>query len=67
MRFSPHYVFFTDALKLERGAINESTGDKTDGQWSPSEKDLHINILELKSCQLALMSFLMIYTLFIFR
>ena len=57
MRFSSQYVIFTDTLKLERGAINKSTGDKTDGQCSPSEKDLHINILELKSCQLALMSF----------
>ena len=50
----PQYVIFTDALKLEWGAINRSTGDKTGGQWSPSEKDLHINSLELISCQLAL-------------
>ena len=54
---SPQFVIFTDALKFEWGAINKSTGDKTGGQWSPSEKDLHINILKLKSCQLALVSF----------
>ena len=56
MRSSPQYVIFTYASKLGSGAINKSTGDKTGGRWSPSEKDLHINILELKSCQFALMS-----------
>ena len=46
--------------KLGWGAINKYTGDKTGGRWSPSEKDLRANMLELKSCQLALKSFLMI-------
>ena len=33
------------------------SGMKTGGQWSAEEQALHINILELKACQLAIFTF----------
>jgi len=37
------------------GATDKTNEIKTVGQWSVQEKKLHINILEMKACQLALM------------
>ena len=50
-------VLHTDASLKGWGAFNKSSGCKTEGQWSMEEQNLHINILELKACQLALLSF----------
>lgn len=53
----PQMVLYTDASLKGWGAFNKSSGSKTGGQWSVDEQNLHINILELKACQLALLSF----------
>ena len=46
---SPQLVIAADASLQGWGATN--------GQWSPREQDLHINILELKAAKLAIISF----------
>lgn len=52
----PKLVIYSDASKKGWGAIDKTNNRKTSGQWSSSEQQNHINILELKACQLALMS-----------
>ncbi|XP_053374034.1 uncharacterized protein LOC128546760 [Mercenaria mercenaria] len=52
----PEYIIYSDASKKGYGAINKTTNTSTNGQWSLAEQNLHINILELKACQLALTS-----------
>lgn len=52
----PSIVLFSDASLKGWGAVNKTTNTKTGGQWSLEEQSLHINILELKACQLALLS-----------
>lgn len=56
-RKSPDLVLYTDASLKGWGAFNKSTDSRTGGQWSSREQQLHINILELKACQLALLTF----------
>ena len=52
---SPQLVIASDASLQGWGAACK--GLKTNGQWSPREQDLHINILELKAAKLAIISF----------
>ena len=52
----PKFVIYSDASKKGYGAINKTTNATTNGQWSLTEQNFHINILELKACQLALTS-----------
>ena len=54
--WSPPLLIYTDA-SLQGWVPSVRPGDKTGGQWSVNEQTLHINILELKACQLALLSF----------
>ena len=56
-RSPPQLHIFNDASNKGWGAFNKTSGAKTGGQWSTEEKELHINILELKGCQMALLSF----------
>jgi hypothetical protein len=52
----PKLIIFSDASKKGWGAVDKTNNNRTNGQWSSSEQQNHINILELKACQLALMS-----------
>ena len=53
----PDLILYTDASRLGWGAFNKSENRRTGGQWSVDEQSHHINILELKACQLALYTF----------
>ena len=57
MRKPPHVLLYSDASLKGWGAFNKTSGIKTGGQWSAEEQNAHINILELKACQLALLTF----------
>ena len=57
MRKPSDMFLHTDASLKGWGAYNKSSGVKTGGQWSAEELALHINILEIKACQLALFTF----------
>lgn len=50
----PKIVLFSDSSKKGWGAVNKTTNATANGQWSLSEQQKRINILELKACQLAL-------------
>ena len=54
---TPNLVLFSDASKTGWGAFNETKNIRTGGRWSASEQTMHINILELKACQLCLKTF----------
>jgi hypothetical protein len=56
LRDKPHITLYTDASSKGWGAVNKTEGTKTGGNWSTGEQTSHINILELKACQLALHS-----------
>lgn len=53
----PSITIYSDASTKGWGAVNKTTNEQTGGQWAQDEQDKHINILELKACQLALLSF----------
>ena len=53
----PKLVLYSDASKKGWGAYNETGDIRTGGNWSLSEQQSHINILELKACQLTLQTF----------
>ena len=53
----PHLVLYSDSSNLGWGAYNKTLDIKTGGDWSVQEQKLHINILELKACKLALFTF----------
>ena len=53
----PKLVIYSDASKKGWGAFNETENIRTGGEWSVAEQESHINILELKACQLSLHSF----------
>lgn len=48
-------ILYTDASKSGWGGYNKTNYRKTGGTWSTEEQNLHINILELKACQLSIM------------
>ena len=47
----------TDSSKRMWGAYGETNNKKTNGFWSSKEQEEHINVLELRACQLGLQSF----------
>lgn len=51
---TPEFILFSDASKKGWGAYNETENIRTGGKWSLTEQDFHINIMELKACQLCL-------------
>lgn len=53
----PQLCLYTDSSLQGWSAYNKTNEMKAGGEWSIQEKQLHINILELKACQLALLSF----------
>ena len=53
----PKLTLYSDASKTGWGAFNETDNIRTGGVWSASEQSMHINILELKACQLCLKTF----------
>ena len=53
----PSIFIDTDSSSLGWGAFNKSTGEKTGGEWLPTERSKHINFLELKAVFFALKSF----------
>ena len=56
-RPAPGIVIYTDASTKQWGAYDQTHKQKTNGFWSAEEQNLHINVLELKACQLGIMSF----------
>lgn len=52
----PEIVIYSDASKSGWGGYDKTNNRKTEGIWSSEEKELHINILELKACQLTVMA-----------
>ena len=54
----PKLVIYPDASKIGWGAFNETENIRTGGEWSVAEQESHINILELKACQLSFTFFL---------
>ena len=50
-------MLYSDASKKGWGAFNETGNIRTGGVWSVTEQSTHINILELRACQLCLESF----------
>ncbi|XP_052234246.1 uncharacterized protein LOC127846782 isoform X1 [Dreissena polymorpha] len=53
----PDIIIYSDASKTGWGGYNKTNGQKTGGIWSAGEQSMHINILELKACQLTVMAF----------
>ena len=54
---SPQLILYSDSSNLGWGAYNKTSNIRTGGDWSVQEQELHINVLELKACQLALLTF----------
>ncbi|MCG7876290.1 MAG: hypothetical protein JAZ03_08585 [Candidatus Thiodiazotropha taylori] len=54
---TPKLILYSDSSNSGWGAYNKTLDIKTGGDWSVEEQRLHINILELKACQLALLTF----------
>jgi hypothetical protein len=52
----PSIVIYTDSSLEGWGAYDKTSKIKTSGLWSADKQKLHINLLELKACQLALQS-----------
>ena len=57
---APQMTISTDASRQGWGAC--CRGQKTGGPWSLQEKNLHINVLELKAIQIAIMTFSKIHS-----
>ena len=53
---NPDLVIETDASKTGWGAVCLTQNLRMGGPWNPSEKKLHINVLELKAVQFAIQS-----------
>ncbi|XP_060558153.1 uncharacterized protein LOC132718470 [Ruditapes philippinarum] len=56
LREEPSLTICSDASLSGWGAIDITNCVKTGGQWSGDEQRLHINVLELKACELAIQS-----------
>lgn len=56
-RGPPDLVLFSDASTKAWGGFNQTDNMRTGGEWSVEEQESHINILELKACQLTIQSF----------
>ena len=50
-------ILYSDSSKKGCGAYKETENIRTGGEWSVTEQEFHINILELKACQLTLQTF----------
>jgi len=48
----PDIIMYTDSSKRMWGAYGETNNKKTNGFWSSKEQEEHINVLELRACQL---------------
>ena len=53
----PELVLYSDSSSKAWGAFDKTNNIRTGGEWSASEQEQHINILELKACLLTLQSF----------
>lgn len=53
---NPSLVLHTDASLKGYGACIKEQNAETSGVWSVHEQNLHINVLELKACHLALLA-----------
>lgn len=54
---TPDVIIYTDASLKQYGAYDQTNDLKTMGFWSTEEQSLHINILELKACEIGLLTF----------
>ena len=57
----PSIIIHSDASTKGWGAVNNTTGMKTEGKWSVGEIEKHINYLELKAAYLTLQKLLRKY------
>lgn len=53
----PQLILYSDSSTKGWRAFNETDNIHTGGEWSAEDQTLHINILELKACQLTLQTF----------
>ena len=53
----PHITIYTDASLQMYGAYDETNDSRTQGFWSTEEQRLHINILEMKACEIGIHTF----------
>jgi hypothetical protein len=53
----PDLILFSDASGSGWGGYNETENLRLSGVWDSLEQTLHINILEIKACQLTITSF----------
>ena len=53
----PNVVMYTDSSGRMWGAYDKTGNRRTNGFWSAEEQKQHINVLELKACQVGLQSF----------
>ena len=53
----PDLVLYSDSSKQGWGGYNETDNQKTGGLWDNKEQEEHINILELKACELTIKAF----------
>lgn len=54
---APKLSLYSDASGSGWGGFNETENIRTGGKWSAREREFHINVLELKACQLTIYSF----------
>lgn len=54
MLSAPNIAIYTDASLKMYGAYDATNNVKTNGFWSTEEQQLHINVLELKACEIGL-------------
>ena len=52
----PEIIMYTDSSSFGWGAVISESSHRTSGLWSLEEQALHINVLELKACKLALLA-----------
>lgn len=54
---APNITIYTDASLKMYGAYEATNNVKTRGFWSMEEQQLHINLLEMKACEIGLQTF----------
>ena len=53
----PHITIYTDASLQMYGAYNATNDSRTQGFWSTADQSLHINMLEMKACEIDIQTF----------
>ena len=53
----PHITIYTDASLQMYGAYDATNDSRTQGFWSSADQSLHINMLEMKACEIGIHTF----------